>query len=73
MRNDNTRIYVVTQTVDGSPKNDKQHLVRAASQAQAIRHVVGEQFTAEVADQNALVYLVSAGKSVQDATEQAAP
>lgn len=63
-----TRIYVVTQKVDGSAKNDTQHLVRASSQAQAIRHVVGEQFTAEVADQDALVALVGSGKKVADAT-----
>lgn len=36
------RIYIVTG-------NGKTHLVRAMSQAQALRHIAGEMFTVEIA------------------------
>jgi hypothetical protein len=62
-----TRIYVVTHKVDGSPANDTQHLVRASSQSQAIRHVVAEKFDAYVASQDALVHLLGKGVKVEDA------
>lgn len=66
---DNNRIYVVTQaTGEGDGSTDQQHLVRAGSQAQAIRHVVGNQFSAEVATQDDLVTLIGKGVKVREAT-----
>jgi hypothetical protein len=68
MAND-TRIYLVTQsTGEGSGAADSQHLVRAASQAQAIRHVVSDQFSADVATQDDLVTLLGRGVKVREAT-----
>lgn len=55
-----TRIYVVAS-------DSGRHLVRAASQAQAIRHIVSSEYTAEIAKAETLVELISAGVSVQDA------
>jgi hypothetical protein len=60
---ENTRIYVVT-AMDNDGNTADEFLVKAASQAQAIRHVVGEMFHAEVAEQEDLVRLVGAGKKV---------
>jgi hypothetical protein len=69
MSNENTRIYVVTQsTGEGNGAADSQHLVRAGSQAQAIRHVVSDQFSAEVASQDDLVTLLGKGVKVREAT-----
>ena len=54
-----TRIYLIT---DGT----KQRLVRAQSQAQAIRHCV-KHYTAETPTAEQLVALVSAGTKVENA------
>lgn len=62
-----TRIYVVT-AMDNDGNTADEFLVKAASQAQAIRHVVGEMFHAQVAEQDELVRLVTAGKTVREAT-----
>lgn len=56
------RIYRVINTQTAA-----EHLVRAHSQAQAIRHVVSHEYRAAVACQEALVELLTAGATVQDA------
>lgn len=58
-----SRIYLISDK-----QTDAQVLVRAASQAIAIRHVVRDRFSAAVAAQEALVDLLTAGQLVQDAT-----
>ncbi|MGI9142493.1 MAG: hypothetical protein ACR2IJ_04825 [Fluviibacter sp.] len=58
------RIYVVIDHVGGDHK-----LVRAASQAQAIRHAVGTRFTAEVATQDTLVAMLGDGAVVEAAAK----
>jgi hypothetical protein len=67
MANENTRIYVVTEA-DKARETPLRHLVRAGSQAQAIRHIATPRFTAEVAEQDELVELVGAGVKVQTAS-----
>jgi hypothetical protein len=57
-----TRIYLVTNR-----NNDVQQLVRANSQAQAIRHVVKNDYSATVAAQESIVSLLGAGQKVLDA------
>lgn len=61
-----TRIYVVRDNTSGSPR-----LVRAATQAQAIRHVVKDRFDVSVADQETLVSLMENGYKVE--TPEAEP
>ena len=58
------RIYVVHDT-RANPA--QQRLVRAANKAQAIRHVAQDVFAADVAGQNALVFLLGQGVKVEDA------
>lgn len=60
-----TRIYIVKHHRDGGGK----HLVRASSQAQALRHIVEEAYTCEVASQDDLVKAVAEGVKVVDAKE----
>lgn len=59
-----TRIYLVTDQ-----ESKAKRLIRAASQAQAIRHAVASRFGAEVASQNDLVQLLAAGQAVESATQ----
>ena len=59
-----TRIYAVT--VEGKHKK----LVRAASQAAAIRHVAKPMFAADVATQDELVELAGKGVKVEDAASE---
>lgn len=56
-----SRIYVVHE--DGEAKA----LVRARSQAEAIRHVTANRFEAIVADQDHLVRLLGDGLKVEEA------
>lgn len=58
-----TRIYSVTDSETAAV-----HLVRATSQAQAIRHVASTRYSAAVASQDELVQLVAGGHTVDDAT-----
>ena len=58
-----TRIYLVTDTTTGAKR-----LVRASHVAQAVRHAARARFTAEVASQDDLVFLVTDGHSVEDAS-----
>ena len=62
------RIYRVLNTTTGDD-----YLVRAHSQAQAIRHVVAEQFAARVAGQETIVEMLTAGSVVLDATRDPEP
>lgn len=57
-----TRIYLVTDT-----ETNQHRLIRAANQAQAIRHAAASRFDVEVAGQDDLVSLLAAGKTVEDA------
>ena len=57
-----TRIYLVTN-IAGAPER----LVRATTQAAAIRHVVRTSYAANVAGQEALVDLVASGVKVEQA------
>lgn len=56
------RIYVVTNR-----DTPVQHLVRAASPAQAIRHVARAKFGCAVAGQETIVELLGEGVRVEDA------
>lgn len=58
-----TRIYRVFSVATGDD-----WLVRAGTQAQAIRHVVADQYRAQVAGQETIVDLLSRGGTVLDAT-----
>lgn len=53
------RIYVVEDTKSGD-----QALVRANTQAEAIRIIVSPRYKAEVADQDRLVQLIQSGMKV---------
>lgn len=57
-----TRIYAATQA------GGAQWLVRATSQAQAIRHIVRSQYSANVAAQETIVEAYERGERVVDAT-----
>lgn len=62
-----TRIYRVDEETGDVTES---FLVRASSQARAIRHVAKlTRFTAKVAEPDELVLLTSQGVKVQDATE----
>ena len=56
------RIYRVINTETAAER-----LVRAQSQAQAIRHVVKETYRAAVAGQETIVELLTSGVKVEDA------
>ena len=60
-----TRIYIVTAAEDGEAR-----LVRAASPAQAIRHVARDRYKAHVAAQETLVEMLTAGDPVETAGEE---
>lgn len=55
------RIYKVTSA-------DKAYLVQAVSQAQALRHIAGRQFTVEVAKAVDVAQLMSKGVQVEAAS-----
>lgn len=59
----NSRIYIVT---DGELK----HLVEAATQAQALRHVVKSVFQVKVATAKEVADLIKKGASVQTASSE---
>ncbi len=60
-----TRIYVVQDT-----ETDEKALVRAANQAQALRHVVKNRFAVGVASQDELVTLLEGGTTVETASNE---
>lgn len=57
-----TRIYLVMNRADSSHR-----LVRAANQAQAVRHVARDTICAAVAGQETLVDMLGDGHKVEDA------
>lgn len=59
-----TRIYLVTDR-----ETQAKRLIRAGSQAQAIRHAAASQFGAAVAGQDDLVQMLDAGIRVEDASK----
>lgn len=59
-----TRIYLVTDR-----ESQAKRLIRASSQAQAVRHAVAKRFDAEVASQDDLVQLLDAGQAVESAAQ----
>lgn len=59
-----SRIYFVVDTAEGGAEL----LVRATSQAQAIRHAARNRYRAAVAGQEEIVRLLGAGAKVEDAT-----
>jgi hypothetical protein len=65
-----TRIYVVKCTLDGhtSPR-----LVEAGTASQAIRHVVGDKFSAEAAGPKDIVDLMTKGVTVEKANTSERP
>lgn len=63
-----SRIYRVLNVTTGDD-----YLVRAHSQAQAIRHVVADQYRAQVAGQETIVEHLMAGGAVMDATREPEP
>ena len=66
-----TRIYRVTAK---RPDGPKPRLVKASSQAQALRHVVEDTLTVELASQDDLVALVATGVKVEAVnSEDASP
>ena len=60
-----TRIYLISRT-DGTASA----IVRASSQAAAVRHVTRSAYTVRVADQDDLVTAISAGLKVQEAGDE---
>lgn len=62
-----TRIYIVRPTkADGQPR-----MVEAASQSQAIRHVVSGEYEAAVANTKQLASLMASGVKVESANPAA--
>lgn len=59
-----TRIYLVTDR-----DTQTRRLIRAANQAQAVRHAAQSRFDIQVASQNDLVKLLAAGQTVESATQ----
>lgn len=51
--------------------HEAEHLVRATSQAQALRHITDTMMGVSVASQDDLLRLVGKGVKVQDATAKA--
>ena len=62
MTDNNSRVYLVT-----GPKVSR--MVRAASKAQAVRHVVADEYDARVATQDELIYFFGHGDNheIEDA------
>lgn len=64
----NARIYVVVDT-----QTNSERLVSANSQAQAVRHVVGERFSAAAASAGDVAKLMQAGVKLETAGADSAP
>lgn len=59
-----TRIYLVTDR-----ESQAKRLIRASSQAQAVRHAAQSRYSVEVASQDDLVQLLDAGQAVESAAQ----
>lgn len=59
-----TRIYLVTDR-----ESQAKRLIRASSQAQAVRHAAQSRYGVEVASQDDLVQLLDAGQAVESAAQ----
>lgn len=57
----NKRVYVIHNRHSG-----KNHLVRAATPAQAISHITRSEYACKVAEQDDLIRLVAEGVKVED-------
>lgn len=57
------RLYKVTSAT-------KTHLVLAANQAQALRHIAGKEYTVEVAKAVEVALMVAAGTTVETVSEK---
>lgn len=66
MANSNTRIYKVDER-DAAGELDREHLVRAESQSQALKAVVTPRFKAAVATTDDVARIVGEGGKVADA------
>jgi hypothetical protein len=66
-----SRIYIVA-VIDPAGKPE-QRLVRAVNSAQAWRHIADSRITVDLATQDELVELASAGVKVEEAITTAAP
>ena len=62
-----TRVYLVSEQL--SETVSEKFLVRAPSQAQAVRHITQARFSCEVASQSDLIACIEAGIKVQVAGE----
>ena len=62
-----SRIYKVSRT---HGKEQEEHLVRADTKSGAIRHIADKCIKVEVATQDDLVTLATAGKKVEEAKTQ---
>ena len=62
------RIYLVTDR-----DTQTQRLIRAANQAQAVRHAAQSRFDIQVASQDTLVELLDAGQKVESAAQTTEP
>lgn len=60
----NKRIYVVMGDIGNKIE---EHLVKASTASQAIRHVVSNTYDAKVPSQDKLVDLISKGVKIQEA------
>ena len=58
------RIYLVTDR-----DTETRRLIRAANQAQAVRHAAQSRFDIQVASQDDLVELLAAGQAVESAAQ----
>lgn len=61
-----SRIYIVVDTTTNT-----RHLVKAISQAQAVRHVAADRLSCSVASGLEIAHLMSSGSIVADATGSA--
>lgn len=66
------RLYVVSEFDNGAGVKEE-FLIEAASQAQAIRHIVGGRFAASPAKNSDVARLMGAGQQVLKAKEDETP
>lgn len=67
------RIYVVTEAAPYAGQEGKKSLVRANSQAQAIKAIVGNRFAAEAASADDVATMMGNGAKIVDAGAESDP